>query len=88
MRAPLGGLTCDQCSTRLKDDTLLHTNPYFACGYTAQAPSAASGTVLRKPLGANSAKPLTSLKPSMQQPRYTHRAGTASGAPPMMRNTS
>ena len=30
VRAPLGELTCNQCSNRLKDDRLLHTNPYFS----------------------------------------------------------
>ena len=50
---PLGELTCNQCST-MKDDKLLHTNPDFACGYTAQVPSAVSGTVWRKSIGANS----------------------------------
>ena len=35
VRAPLGEFTSNQCSNRLKDDRLLHTNPYFACGNTA-----------------------------------------------------
>ena len=51
-RAPLGELTCNQCSNRLKDDKLLHTNLSFACGYTAQVPSAVSGTGLGKSTGA------------------------------------
>ena len=29
-RAPLGALTCNQCSNRLKDDKLLHINLNFA----------------------------------------------------------
>ena len=29
VRAPLGVLTCNRCSNRLKDDKLLRTNPYF-----------------------------------------------------------
>ena len=43
---PLGELSCNQGSHWLKDYKSLHTNPYFACGYTAQVPSAVSGTVL------------------------------------------
>ena len=41
----LGELTWNQCSSRLKDDKVLHTNPYFACGYTTQVPSAVSATI-------------------------------------------
>ena len=44
VRAPWGELTCNQCSNTMKDDKLLHTNPNFACGYTAQVPSAVTGT--------------------------------------------
>ena len=58
VRAPLGELTCDQHGNGLKDDKLLHTNPNFARGYTAQVPSAVSGTVLGKSKGANSTEPL------------------------------
>ena len=54
VRAPLGELTCDQGSNRLKDDKVLHSNPNFACGYTAQVPCAVSGTVLGKSIGPNS----------------------------------
>ena len=54
VRAPLGELSCHQCSTRLRDDEVLHTNPNFACGSTAQVPSVVSGTVLDKSIGANS----------------------------------
>ena len=50
---PLGKLTCNQCSNRLKDDKVLHTNPYLACGHTAQVPSAVSGTALGKSIDAN-----------------------------------
>ena len=69
VRAPLGELTYNQCSNRLKDAKLLHTSPYFVCGYTAQVPSAVSGTVLGKSIGADSTSPLNSLKRSTQHPR-------------------
>ena len=36
VRAPSGELTCTQRSKRLKDDKLSHTDPNFACGYTAK----------------------------------------------------
>ena len=49
---PLGEFTCKQCSNRPKDDKLLHPNPNFVCGYTAQVP-AVLGTVLGKSVGAN-----------------------------------
>ena len=35
VRAPLGELTCKQCSTNVKNDKLLPTNS--VCGYSAQA---------------------------------------------------
>ena len=54
VRAPLRELTCNQCSTRLKDDKVLHKNPNFACGYIAQVPSAVSGTFFGKSMCANS----------------------------------
>ena len=54
VKAHLGELTCNQCSNRLNDDKSLHTNPNFACGYTAQVPSAVSGAVLGNSIGANS----------------------------------
>ena len=62
VRPPLGELTCNQCSNRLKDNKLLQTNPNCACGYAAQVPSAVSGTVLGKSIGANSKLPLKKLK--------------------------
>ena len=68
MRAPLSELTCNRCSDRLKGDKSLHTKPNFACSYTAQVPSAASGTILGKSIGANSTSPLNKLKESTQQP--------------------
>ena len=55
MRAPLGELTCNQRSNMLQDDESLRTDPNVACGYSAQVPSAASGTVLGKGTGANGA---------------------------------
>ena len=54
VRAPLGELTGNWCSNRLKDHNLLCTDPDCACGYTAQVPSAPSGTVLGKSTAANS----------------------------------
>ena len=54
VRAPLGGLTCNRCSIGLKDDKVMHNDPKFVCGYTAQGPSAVSGTVLGKSIGTNS----------------------------------
>ena len=55
VRAPLGELTCDQCSKGLKgDDKSLRNDPNFACAYITQGPSAVSGTVLGKSIGANS----------------------------------
>ena len=67
--APLGELTCNQCSNRLKHGKSLHTNPGVACGYTAQVPSAVSGTVLGKSTGAHSRQPLNWLKWAPQQPQ-------------------
>ena len=49
-----GKLTCNHCSNRLKNDKLLHNTPDFVCGYTAQIPSAVSGTVLGKSIDAGS----------------------------------
>ena len=54
VRAPLGELTSNRCSNRLKDDKSLCTDPDCACGYTAQIPFAASGKVLGKSIGINS----------------------------------
>ena len=36
VRAPLGELTCNQCSKGLKDDKSLYNDSNFACAYTAQ----------------------------------------------------
>ena len=49
--------TCKQCSNKPKDDKLLHTDPNFACGYTAQVPSA-DEEFFGKSLGANCTQPL------------------------------
>ena len=49
----MGELTCNQCSN-MKNDKLLHPNPIFACGYSAQIPSAVLDTVWGKSIGANS----------------------------------
>ena len=58
VRAPLGKLSCNQCSNRLKDDKLVHANPNLACGDTDQVPSAVLGTILGKSIGTNSKYPL------------------------------
>ena len=51
---PLGRAHMQPGQQQAEDDKLLHTNPNFACGYTARVPSAVSGTVLGKSRGANS----------------------------------
>ena len=71
VRGLRGPFTCNQCSNRLKDDKILRTNPNFACGYTSQVPSAVSGTVLGRSMGANSTYCLNQLKQCTQQPQYT-----------------
>ena len=72
VRAPLGELTYNRCGNRLKDDKLLHTNPNFACGYTAQVPFAVSSTVFGKSIGANSTYPLNQATIPIYAP-HAHR---------------
>ena len=87
VQAPLGELTCHRRSKRAERWRIIAHRSPFACGYTAHVPSAASGTVLGKGIGADGMQPLNQLKRChATTPEYAprvHRAHTASDTPPM-----
>ena len=96
MRAPLGELTCNRCSNRLKDEKSLHPNPHFACGYTGQVPTAGSGRHVsfvsfgkkhrrQQHVAAKSAETVHTTTP-VYAPR-AHRVRTASDTPPQKKTS-